>query len=234
MNMSILAIIPARGGSKGLPGKNIRMLKGKPLIAHTIIEAKKSKYINHVIVSTDDLEIANIAKSFDARVPFIRPEYLATDQAKAPDVAIHSLNWFYEEYGQLPEITVLLQCTSPLRTVQDIDGAILKFKSKECDSLTSVCKTEHSPMWMFKIEKDILIPIMEDFSKYSQRQMIPNFYRQNGAIYIARSVDIMRYHALEFGKLIGYEMSQNDSVDIDTELDFKIAEILMGERNQYE
>ena len=137
-NLNILAIIPARGGSKGLPGKNIKPFLGKPLLAYTIEEAKRSKYITKIVLSTDDTAIAQVGKKYGAEIPFLRPSELATDTSLAPDAYIYTIERLKNEQGYAPEIVVILQPTSPLRTVDDIDAAISLYLEKNADSVISV------------------------------------------------------------------------------------------------
>lgn len=230
----ILTIIPARGGSKGVKNKNIKLLGDKPLIAYSIEENKKSKYVDRVLISTDDDKIAQVASMYGAEIPFMRPSELATDTAKTIDVIIHCINWLKENENYYPDITVVTQCTSPLTTSWDIDRAIEKFIRLGCDSLTSVCLTEHHPYWMFTLEGSFMKPFMKEGQNLHRRQDLPNVYRQNGAIYIARTDGLLAEKNLEFGKISGYIMDNNKSVDIDTEIDFKLAEFLIEARNNDE
>jgi N-acylneuraminate cytidylyltransferase/CMP-N,N'-diacetyllegionaminic acid synthase len=142
----IIALVPARGGSKGLPGKNVLPLLGKPLIAWTIEQAKACSYIDRVMVTTDDDGIAAAAREFGADVPFKRPAHLATDAAKSLDVVLHALDWL-EAHGDRYDLLVLLQPTSPLRTAGDIGGALDLFISKNAGAVVSVCETDHHPYW---------------------------------------------------------------------------------------
>ena len=159
MRSDIIAIIPARGGSKSVHRKNIRLLCGKPLIAYTIHTALSSKYIGRVIVSTEDEEIAEIAKGCGAEIT-IRPSELAQDDTPSLPVFQHVIERLEEVEGFSPEIIVILQPTSPLRTVEDIDGAIQILIETCCDSVVSVCKVEHPIHWMFTLEKDRLKPVV--------------------------------------------------------------------------
>src|SRR3989339_1726633 len=150
---NIIAIIPARAGSKGLPGKNIRLLLGKPLISWTIEHALSSKYIDKVIVSTDDRKIAEISRKCGAAVPFIRPAKLATDKAKGIDVILHAVRWFEKKRNKF-DLIMLLQPTSPLRTAGDIEAAIELLFEKKAGAVVSVCETEHHPLWSNILPKD--------------------------------------------------------------------------------
>ncbi|WP_424355974.1 cytidylyltransferase domain-containing protein [Methanobacterium sp. MBAC-LM] len=225
--MNILAIIPARGGSKGVPRKNIKKIAGKPLIAHTIESAVKSKYINKVIVSTEDQEIANISKEYGAEV-IERPEKLALDDSSTIDAVFHSINHLKME-NYTPDVVVLLQPTSPLRTVQDIDGSIEFFCKKDCESVISICEFEHPPYWSLKIENSYLKPAFGDKYFKMRRQDLPTSYLPNGAIFISNPQNLASYESFYCKKTLPYLMSLENSVDIDTELDFKIAETILKE-----
>jgi CMP-N,N'-diacetyllegionaminic acid synthase len=225
-NQSRIALIPARGGSKGLPRKNIRLLGGKPLIAWTIEAALNSSCFNRVVVSTDDTEIANIAKSYGAEVPFQRPTELASDQAKSIDVAIQAIGW-YEERGVQFEQISLLQPTSPLRNASDIQKALAMFNLKKAGAVVSVCECEHSPLWMNTLEDDLS---MGDFlakcTVNQTRQRLEQYYRLNGAVYLA-DIQYLKENYGFFGpQTFAYIMPQERSVDIDTELDLRFAEFL--------
>lgn len=220
----MLAIIPARGGSKGVPHKNIKTLYGKPLIAYTIESAYKSKIFEKVIVSTDDLEIAKISEKYGAEVPFMRPSSISGDDVSSDDVILHALKF----YDNKVECVCKLQPTSPLRTEEDIIRAYTLFQEKKADFLVSVCECEHSPLWTGVIKENLS---MDDFIdegvKRACRQELPSYYRLNGAIYMARTQKFIQNRSF-FGKnSYAYIMSQESSVDIDNELDFFIAEQLI-------
>jgi len=228
---SFLAIIPARGGSKRLPRKNILPLVGTPLIAWTIEAAKASKYCSTVCVSTDDKEITDISLKFGAEVPFVRPLTLSSDTATSVDVVLHALD-YYESIGRKFDFVVLLQPTSPLRTVDDIDNSIKVLLANNALSVTSVCETEHSPLWSNTLPANLS---MNEFvsKKYKniRSQDLPKYYRLNGAIYIT-SVEYIEKEKCLISDVhsFAFIMSQDHSVDIDTELDFLIAEKLVDKK----
>ena len=230
-NKRILAIVPARGGSKGLPRKNIKPLAKKPLIAWTINEARKSKYIDRLIVSTDDKEIAEISRKYGAEVPFLRPRELAADNSKSIDVILHALEWLENKRVEIYDLVILLQPTSPLRISKDINNALkLLFSKKEARVIVSVCKAEQPSHWTGTLPAN---GCMKDFSKDGirnmSRQELPTFYRLNGAIYLAYR-DYLKEQKSFFGnKTFAYVMPVERSVDIDNEMDFKLAEILKKE-----
>lgn len=226
----MIVIIPARGGSKGLPGKNIKLLNGKPLIAHTIEYALKSKCIDRVIVTTDSKEIANVAIGFGAEVPFIRPAELATDTALAPDVYMHCIDFLQrKEDIQIEKFMVLLP-TSPLRTSIDIDSAYEHFKEKNATTLVSVCEAEIPPSWYFSMDKDEkLANSCLEFNqvKLANRQNNNKYYVPNGAIYILDKNLLIKERTYYCENTIGFLMDREKSVDIDTALDFRLAELLL-------
>jgi N-acylneuraminate cytidylyltransferase/CMP-N,N'-diacetyllegionaminic acid synthase len=226
----MIAIVPARGGSKGLPGKNIKELLGKPMIAYTIEEALKSKYITEVIISTDCIEIEEVAKKYGAKSPFLRPEHLATDSAKAIDNYIYTVDRLNNEFGYNIKDFAVLQPTSPLRTVEDIDGAIELFKDRKADSVVSYTEEHHPIEWHKYITKDGKFEnIFEE--KLLNRQEIKKSYFPNGAVFV------FDYEMIKQGKYYSdnsyaYIMPRSRSVDVDTIEDFKYIEFLM--RGNYE
>jgi len=224
-NRKVLAIIPARGGSKRLPHKNILDLNGKPLIAWTIETAKKSKFIDKLIVSTDDDKIAEISKKYGAEVPFIRPENLSSDTTTSVDVILHTINFYNEKKIQF-DYVLLLQPTSPLRTNEDINNAfnLLNDKTK---AVVSVCETEHSPLWSNTLPADLS---MKDFIKPEIRNMrsqdLPKYYRLNGAVYLADIEYFIYYKGFLGDETKALIMLQEKSIDIDSEVDFVLAGLL--------
>ncbi len=222
----ILGLIPARSGSKGLPGKNIRPLSGKPLIAWTIEQALASNNIDRVIVSTDSKDIAQAAKDYGAEAPFLRPGELATDQAEMTDVLLHVLERF-KENGFLYDSVMLLQPTSPLRTTRDIDAVVELSRKKNAKAVVSVCEAEHHPYWSNTLPpngcmKDFLAP-----GAGQNRQELPVFYRLNGAIYFAHTDYLKSQREFISDETYAYIMPRERSVDIDSKLDFEFAEFLL-------
>ena len=224
----MLAIIPARGGSKGLPGKNIKILAGKSLICHAIDEAKKSKYIDKVVVSTDDESIAHAAIECGAECPFLRPEHLASDDALVNDTYIYMLEKLSTEYEiDIPEFMVL-QPTSPLRTVNDIDGAIELFREKNADSVISYTEEIHPVSWHKFLDENLhFIDIFDQ--KMANRQELRKSYYPNGAIYIFKK-EIIFQEKWYTDKSFAYLMPRLRSVDIDTIDDFMYAEYLLNSK----
>lgn len=224
----VLAIIPARCGSKGLPGKNIKELSGKPLIAWSIEHAKSCGDIDRIVVSTDDDDIATVAKKYGAEVPFIRPADLADDTASTVDVILHAINWLQKYENYQPEYILLLQPTSPLRSSEDIKCAIQMLKDKNIQAVVSVCETDHHPWWSNILPDN---RNMEDFLRpeilNKRRQDLPIFYRLNGAIYLASADYLCECNGFFGPDTFAYEMSKERSVDIDSELDFILVSMLL-------
>lgn len=226
-NPKVLAIIPARGGSKGVPRKNIKMLAGKPLIAWTIEEARKSKYISKLILSSEDEEIIKVAKDYGCEVPFKRPKDLAQDHTPGIDVILQAIE-------QCPgyDYIILLQPTSPLRTAEDIDDFISYFIDQNVNACVSLCEPSKSPYWMYKLDgTNNLVPILTEHASVTRRQDLPKVYALNGALYIANINWIKQTENFMTDETIGYVMPTSRSYDIDTIEDFMICEYLMEKRN---
>lgn len=225
--MNIVAIIPARGGSKGLKRKNVLPLNGKPLIAYSIEAALKLDNVSRVIVSTDDEEIAEIAKQWGAEVPFIRPEYLASDTATTIDVLKHTIEFLKENEGFETDHVLLLQPTSPLRSEQHAREALDLYLQSDCP-VVSVSLADTHPFLMRVKKENYLIPFMElPDQKATRRQDLPEVYELNGAIYLTDHHHLMIENSIYTDKVIPYVMDKRSSVDIDDEIDFKLAEVLL-------
>jgi N-acylneuraminate cytidylyltransferase/CMP-N,N'-diacetyllegionaminic acid synthase len=224
----VIAVIPARGGSKGLPGKNIKKMNDKPLIWYTINAAKKSKFIDKIIVSTDDNEIAEIAKKYDAEIPFMRPKELARDDSLAIDNYIYTIDRLNKEFNYGIVEFVVLQPTSPLRTSLDIDNAIQIFEEKKTDSVISVSEAIHPPIWSKRIdEKGILRNYFDIRIGNKNRQEIEKVYMPNGAIFVFKFSLLKEKYSYYSDKTHPYIIPLERSIDIDSKLDFEFAEYLM-------
>ena len=221
MNLSprILAIIPARKGSKGIPSKNIKLIYDKPLISWTIEAAQKSKYIDEVKISTDCLKVKAIAKSYNISIPKLRPDDLSTDSVSSDDVIIYELN---EIKGF--DIVCMLQPTSPLRNSQDIDLAFKEFFRTKANALVSVCKNRHSPFWSFKLDGPYLKSLFPNKKINKRRQDLTETYMLNGAIYISKIDFYTKRLSFLTDETVPYLMSENKSTDIDNLEDFLLAE----------
>ena len=226
--MRVLAIIPARGGSKGVPKKNIKLLGGKPLIEYTIKDAKSSKNLTEIVVSTDDNEIANAAEKAGCKPPFIRPSELALDNSTSITVVQHAVD-FFEKQNIFFDAICLLQPTSPFREKGFIDSAISKFIASKADSLVSVLPVPHeyNPHWTFKIGENNLLKIATGETEIiPRRQELPEAYHRDGSIYISK-VSVIKKGTF-FGESISYIESNPDFyVNIDTIEDWKKAEIFL-------
>ncbi len=224
-NKTFLAIIPARGCSKRLPNKNILDLYGKPLIAYSIEAGLNSKYIDKVLVTSDSIQILNISKKFGVSI-IKRPEELATDEASSFD-AIQDAIKRTETYDYI----ILLQPTSPLRNAVHIDEAIELLESKKADAIISVCETEHSPLWSNTLADDeSMSEFLRDEVLNKRSQDLDKYYRLNGAIYICKTEKLLREKSFFLqDNIFAYTMDKKSSIDIDEDIDFKLAEVLLRE-----
>lgn len=229
----VLAVIPARGGSKGVPRKNIRSICGKPLIAYSIETALSARQLFHrVIVSTDDEEIAAISCKYGAEVPFLRPAELADDKARMIPVLQHAVQFVEQQDNVRLDWICLLQPTEAFRTVEDIEAALQLGRAGGCDSVISVVQVFAThPILMKRIENDQLLPYCIEEKEGTRRQDYqPPAYMRNGAIYLTRRDVLMEHHSI-WGKVIRpYIMPPERSVGVDSELDLKLVQILMAER----
>ena len=224
----MIAIIPARGGSKGLPGKNIRPLLGKPLIAYAIECARNARSIDRVVVSTDDPKIADIARRFGGEVPFLRPAELATDTAQAVDNYIYTVERLARESDSAIDSFVVLLPTTPLRTSDDVDRAVELFLSKNADSVVSYTPESHPIRWHRYLDDDgSFVNIFDD--TLANRQDLRTSYYPNGAVYVFR-VSLIQRRKYYSDRSYAYVMPNSRSVDIDTIEDFEFAEFLMRRR----
>ena len=228
---NIVAVITARGQSKGIPDKNIRPLAGKPLIAWTIEAAGKSKLLDRIIVSTDDQRIAKVAQDYGAEVPFVRPSELALDNTPHIDVMIHALNWLEAQpEGECPYV-MLLQPTVPFRTAEDIDAAIQLAAAKQAPAVISVCEVERHPYIMKRVLED---GTMSDFLPsdipYLRRQALPLCYALNGAIYLVRPALLRREKTFCPKGAYAYIMPPERSLDIDSPWNLQVADLIMRDK----
>lgn len=221
--MKILALIPARGGSKRLPGKNVRLLGGKPLIVWSIDIAKGIPEICDILVSTDDPAIATVCKEAGALVPWLRPAEFATDTASSMDVALHALDWYEAENGEVDGL-LLLQPTSPLRTQKTVRRGIELFKANAQKSVLGVSSCHAHPMWTLKMEGDYLVPFMPEHGLGTRSQDLPAAYVVNGSFYLSSPVELRANRSFVGAKTIPLLIeSPQEALDIDTEWDFSIA-----------
>jgi CMP-N,N'-diacetyllegionaminic acid synthase len=227
--LSVIALIPARGGSKGIPRKNLALLVGKPLVAHAIETAKNTACVDRVLVSTDDSEIAKVAREFGAEVPFERPAELANDTAPMLEVVRHALA-FLDIQGVVVEALVLLQPTSPLRTVRHIEESISLFRSKGATSVVSVVEVPHrfNPLSLMKMTtRETLVPYFADLPAPTRRQDKQPGYARNGPVVLVCNPSTIQSGELYGQMCVPYVMSEEESLDIDTLTDLHLAERLL-------
>lgn len=232
-NKRILGVIVARGGSKGIPRKNIKELNGKPLIAYTIAAAQASKYLTSVILSTNDEETAQVSRDIGMDVPFLRPEELAQDTSSALSVIQHALEWMKNNRGEKYDFVMILQPTSPLRLPEDIDACIQKIVDTEADSVMSMVElVDFSVKKLKKIENDIIVPLLEEEGQTSaQRDTLEKLYKRNAAIYLTKTECIQNNDL--FGKISRpYVMPAERSVDINHPFDFLMAETILKKNKE--
>ena len=225
-------MIPARGGSKVIPMKNLTLLAGKPLIQHTIEAALKSKNLDRIILSTDNEDIADFAKWFGVEVPFSRPEALATDEASTRSVQVHALNWLSDNEGQIPEALVTLQPTSPLRNSIHIDECIAEFRSRGVDSVISVNPVSEHPYEVVGFKNGEMFRPVQRPDGVVRRQQFPPYFFIIGAVYVTKSSVLLDTDGGYGRSVYGYEMDTQESLDIDTQFDLKMAEFLLKAFNQ--
>ena len=220
----ILVVIPARGGSKGLPGKNIKMLCGKPLIAYSIDVARAFADDKNICVSTDSEEIKQVVEQYGLKVPFLRPDYLATDTATSDDVLIHAVNYYREQYGRTFKKLLLMQPTSPLRTKEDVEEAIRLYRD-DIDMVVSVMKS-HAPAVLCQDDEQGYVQLTYN-KKALGRQQLPDMYEFNGAVYVMSVDALLEKKMAGFTKIVKYVMPKEHSIDIDDIYDFLQVESIL-------
>ena len=222
--MTTFALIPARGGSKGIPRKNVRPIAGKPLIAWTIEAARAARGIDTVVVTTEDAEIADVARSWGAEIPFLRPAELAADETPGVDPVLHAIEMLPEH-----DAVVLLQPTSPLRTAADIEGLLALVAQADAPSAVSICEPDSHPSWMYRLDEDGRLAPLLQIPPAARRQDLPPVYSLNGAIYYARTAWLRERRNFLGAETVGYRMPGERSVDIDGPLDWRLAELLLAD-----
>ena len=224
----VFGVIPARGGSKGLPGKNLKALGRLPLIGHAVASAREARSLTRFIVSTDSAAIAEEARRHGAEVPFMRPADLASDQAGMVPVLQHAVRWLEAGGGPRPDLVVTLQPTSPFRVGADIDATIAKVIETGAESAQTVVEASYHPFFMKTLDGDRTVALFPDGHTYVRRQDAPPVYQPSGAVYVTRYDVLMRYgHVLgkdNRGIVMGFEAS----VNVDTEWDFLLAELILS------
>lgn len=225
----VFGVIPARSGSKRLPGKNLRVLGRMSLLGHAVASAREASTLDRVIVSTASVEIADEARRYGAEAPFLRPPELATDDAAMVPVLQHAVRWLAESEGLRPDLVVTLQPTSPFRSGADIDRAVQKLLETDADSAQTVTEACYHPFFMTTLDGDRAIPLFPDGHKLLRRRDAPPAYQPSGAVYVTRHHVLMQQ-----GRITGDDnrvvvMGFEASVNIDTEWDFRLAELILRE-----
>ena len=226
-----LGVIAARGGSKGLPRKNVLSLGGRPLIAHTIAAALACPALTRTVVSSDDAEILEAARAAGCPAPFVRPAALAADRSSTVDVALHALDWVEAHERLAPEVLVLLPATAPLRQASHIAGAVATLlDDPEAEGVVAVTEPDYPPYWMLRIAERRLHWLFPEGGATDHRQQLPPAYQPNGAIYAVRTTVLREQRTFYPRATAPYVMPREASVNIDSELDFQVAELLLARR----
>jgi CMP-N,N'-diacetyllegionaminic acid synthase len=235
MTLQILGIVPARGGSKGIPRKNLAALAGKSMIAWTIEAALSSPSINRVIVSTEDREIGEAARALGAEVPFWRPDEFAKDDSPGIAPVLHAVRWLASNEDYHPDYVMLLQPTSPLRTKEDIEAVVRLARERQCDAVVSVTPAGAHPFWMKQIGADgTLQAFLNPPQQYSRRQDLPAVYKLNGAVYLIRREPLLEQETFYPAGTLAYVMPECRSLDVDSEWDLHLADLLLQDRNRHD
>ncbi|PLX68537.1 MAG: CMP-N-acetlyneuraminic acid synthetase [Denitrovibrio sp.] len=228
----VLGLVIARGGSKGLPGKNLLELGGKPLVCHSIDAGLNSEYIDDVVISTEDEAIADVARKCGCKVPFMRPDELATDSAKSIDVIKYALEALIE-IGDIYDYFVLLQPTTPFRDASHIDDCLRMLSDKDADSVVSVTEAEHHTLWMNELPEDMCMKgFIRPEAENKNRQDLPKHYRINGGVYAVRCSYMLSTMKLYSDRSYAYLMDNESSIDIDNSLDFELAKLVIEKRKK--
>jgi len=230
--MYIFGIIPARGGSKGLPGKNVRPLGGKPMLAWSIDAAKASRRLTRTVVSTEDAAIARIARRRGGDVPFKRPAALSRDESGTIEVLQHAVRWLESEEKIKPDLIVLLQPTSPLRLARDIDDTVNLVLKTGADSAQTVAEDRAHPWHRFRLVGGRLKPMHPEAEKFSRRQAAPPLYRPTGSVYVMRYNVLMKQNAVHGKHHRGVVRDFESSIDIDDKWDLELARLILSERTR--
>jgi N-acylneuraminate cytidylyltransferase/CMP-N,N'-diacetyllegionaminic acid synthase len=226
----VLAVVPARGGSKGIPRKNLALCGGAPLIAYSIHAARRAKLVGRVIVSTEDEEIASVARNRGAEVPFLRPAELARDETPGIEPLLHCLDWLAAKEGYHPAYSIYLQPTSPFRLAADVDAAIELALQRDADAVVSVTEAKHSPYWIKVLDAEgRLRDSLPQSDAPARRQELPRLVALNGAIYLARTDVLLEKKTWYTERTHGYVMPAERSLDIDTPWDLSLANLILNQ-----
>ncbi len=227
---TVLAIVMARGGSKGISRKNLRLVGEKPMLAWTIAAARESHFIDRTILSSEDSEIISVARQLGCEVPFVRPAEFALDETSAMDVVRHAIAALKKTY----DFIVLLQPTSPLRTGADIDGCLMMCHEKTAPAAVSVVEADKNPHWMYSVDNDLrLRPLIASEKRPTRRQCMPSYYALNGAVFVARTEWLVKAGDFVGPETVAYIMPADRSVDVDTERDLWMANALIRKQSGF-
>ncbi|MCG8686043.1 MAG: acylneuraminate cytidylyltransferase family protein [Desulfobacterales bacterium] len=235
METKVLGLIPARGGSKGIPRKNIRLLNGKPLLNYTVETALEATCLDRVIVSTDDDEIAQVALNAGAEVPFLRPEEYATDTASSISVIQHALTWLKNNEGYCPDAVAFLAPTSPLRTTEQIDETVNLLWRSKTDSAITICQVLDHPYYVYQLNsKRKLIELIDDPQKPLRSKELPKYYTHSQSVAVSLTTYINQSNdsapVINLKSMAGFEIDRKSALDIDTLIEFTLAQELLNER----
>lgn len=226
--IAALGLVVARGGSKGLPRKNVLPLAGKPLIVHTVEAALAARRLDRVILSSDDPEIIDTARAAGCPAPFVRPAELAADRSSTVDVARHALAWLEANGGYRPALVVLLPATAPRRRAEHIDGAVEMLRADtSADAVVAVTEADYPPYWMLTLSGNRLSWLFPEEARADHRQELPTAYRPNGSIYAIRREVLEQRRTFYPPATAAYVMAREDSINVDAEMDLLLAEALM-------
>lgn len=229
---AVLGVVAARGGSKGLPRKNVLPLAGKPLVVWTLEAARAARALHRTILSSDDAEIIAVARAAGCEVPFVRPAELAADRSSTVDVALHALDWLDRHAAWRADVVVLLPATAPRRRAEHIDGAVARLlEDAAAEAVVAVTEADYPPYWMLSIADRRLRWIFPDGAHVDHRQDLPAAYRPNGSIYAVRVPALRAQQTFYPRETAPYVMAREDSVNVDTPFDFRLAEALMRGEN---
>lgn len=229
--MRVVAVITARGGSKGIPHKNLAPVGGLPLVAWTVEAARESQLLDRVIVSTDDPAIADVCRAYGAEVPFMRPAEFARDDSPHIDVITHALAWLAADEGRTPDYVLTLQPTSPLRTADDIDAAVLLARDRRCDAVVGVTAMRHHPHFALRVGPGgVLFPYAGDRLRAMRRQDLPPVFAPNGAIYLNKAHALLVQREFVPTGAVPLIMAAERSLDVDERADLELAEYYMARR----
>jgi CMP-N,N'-diacetyllegionaminic acid synthase len=225
-----LAIVPARAGSKGVPGKNVAPVGGRPLLAWTLAAARAARGIDRLIVSTDSEEIAAVAREWGGETPFLRPAELARDETPGIEPVLHAVGWLAEHEGYRPELVLLLQPTSPLRIATDVEAALALLAAKDAEAVVSLCEVHHHPAWMKTLDLQGRVVDSQPGSEAAdRRQDLPRLFALNGAIFLAWTETLLTRRSWYCDRTYGYVMPEERSLDVDTPWQLHLANLLLSE-----